>query len=96
MLRAERGLVRARLADDRDDPDTAAFFTAAVADLREHSTPYHLAYGLLDHAEWLTRSGDGPARLAAVEAREIGHQLRCQPLVDQAADQTPATGRSRA
>ena len=35
----------------------AAAFTAAITSLREQSTPYHLAHGLLDHAEYLDPPG---------------------------------------
>ena len=55
MLRAERDLVRARLADGDGDEAAAAAFTAAISGLRELSTPYHLAHGLLDHAQYLSR-----------------------------------------
>ncbi len=83
MLRAERDLVRARLvADD----DAAVSFTAAIISLRAQSTPYHLAHGLLDHAEYLLRAGGAEAATAAVEeARDIACRLRCQPLLDRAA-----------
>jgi hypothetical protein len=83
MLRAERDLVRARLAVGDGDPHAAAAFGAAVSSLRELSTPYHLAHGLLDHAEYLTSQGDvGAVALAVDEARAIGQRLRCQPLLD--------------
>src|SRR5262249_5840717 len=36
MLRAERDLARARLADHHGDPDAAALFAAAIAGVREH------------------------------------------------------------
>jgi len=53
--------------------------------LRESSTPYHLAHGLLDHAQRLSRWGDAEAAAAAAdEAREIARRLRCQPLLDRA------------
>jgi hypothetical protein len=43
-----------RCAHDLGDTAGAtASFTAAIASLREQSTPYHLAHGLLDHAEYL-------------------------------------------
>jgi class 3 adenylate cyclase/tetratricopeptide (TPR) repeat protein len=88
MLRAERDLIRARLAVD--DGDTAASFTTAIAGLRAQSTPYHLAHGLLDHAEYLLRTGDAEAATAAIEeARDIAGRLRCQPLLDRAAALTP-------
>ena len=85
MLRAERDLTRARLADHHGDPDAAASFATAIASLREHSTPYHLAHGLLDHAQHLSREGDASAASAAAdEARDIAGRLRCQPLLDRA------------
>lgn len=63
----------------------------AHAEGRTLSTPYHLAHGLLDHAHYLTRMHDGEAAEAALgEARDIGARLRCQPLLDRAADLTPA------
>ena len=55
MQRAERDLARARLAAAGGDPDAGAAFAAAIAGLRQHSTPYHLAHGLLDHAAHLGR-----------------------------------------
>jgi len=92
MLRAERDLAQARLA--ADDDSAAAAFEKAITSLREQSTPYHLAHGLLDHAEYLTRHGDtDTAALAIDEARDIGHRLRCQPLLDRAAG-TPADSAS--
>jgi class 3 adenylate cyclase len=81
MLRAERDLARAR-ANGSD-------FAAAIAGLRELSTPYHLAHGLLDYAGELTRRGETEAAAAvAEEATAIAVQLRCQPLLDRAADAT--------
>jgi hypothetical protein len=92
MQRAERDLARARLAAAEDDPDAAAAaFTAAIKALRQHSTPYHLAHGLLDHAGYLTRLGDAQAAAAAIgEAAGIAQRLGCQPLLDRAATITPA------
>ncbi len=92
MLRAERDLTRTRLAADSDSATAA--FEGAITSLREQSTPYHLAHGLLDHAEYLTRHGDADtAALAIEEARDIGHRLRCQPLLARAAG-TPADSAS--
>ena len=85
MLRAERDLARARQAADDGDPAAAAAFAAAITSLRELSTPYHLAHGLLDHADYLTRHSDAETAAAAIgEAREIAQRLRCQPLLDRA------------
>jgi hypothetical protein len=97
MLRAERDLARARLAAGDGDQDAGAAFVSAIGSLRELSTPYHLAYGLLDYAQNLVSRGDAEAAAAAVEeARGIAERLRCQPLLDRAADLMPAEPRVRA
>ena len=75
----------------------AASFAAAVTGLRERGTPYHLAQGLLDYAEYLTREGDADAAAQAVgEARDIARRLRCQPLLDRAGAIEGAPSRVRA
>ena len=85
MLRAERDLARARLASD-NGPE----FAAAITGLRELSTPYHLAHGLLDYAAVLSRRGETEAAAAALdEATAVAAQLRCQPLLDRAAELKP-------
>ena len=92
MLRAERDLARARLAADDGDPAAAVAFTSAISSLRELSSPYHLGHGLLDHAHHLTRLHDAEAAARALgEARTIAGHLRCQPLLDRAADLMPAS-----
>jgi class 3 adenylate cyclase/tetratricopeptide (TPR) repeat protein len=97
MLRAERDLVRARLADDHGGQDAGTAFAAAMTSLRDHSTPYHLAHGLLDHAQYLLRRGDSDAAALAIsEAREIGQRLRCRPLLDRAEAIEHARPRARA
>jgi class 3 adenylate cyclase/predicted ATPase len=86
MLRAERDLVRARLEARDGDLAAASAFKAAIRGLRELSTPYHLAHGLLDYAEYLVSASDTVGAEAAIdEAREIGERLSCQPLLDRAA-----------
>ena len=96
MLRSERDLVRARLAAYDSDQAAAGAFASAITMLREQSTPYHLAHGLLDHAEHLTRLGDADAAALAIgEANEIARSLRCQPLLDRVADLTPVQPRVR-
>ncbi len=85
LLRAERDLARARLAATDGDQDAGSAFAAAITGLREQSTPYHLAHGLLDHAQYLLRQADADAAaLATGEARTIGQRLRCPPLLDRA------------
>ena len=97
MQRAERDLARARLAARDGDPATAPAFTAAVAGLRQHSTPYHLAHGLLDHAEHLLRVEDHGAAGAAIgEARDIAERLGCHPLLGRATDLSRAEPRIKA
>ena len=90
MQRAERDLARARLSAAGGDPDAGPAFAAAIDGLRQHSTPYHLAHGLLDHAAHLAARGDAEAALAAAgEAAGIAARLGCQPLADRA-DITPS------
>ena len=90
MLRAERDLIRARLAAADGATTAAAAFAAALAGLRERGTPYHLAHGLLDQAQYLLGQGDADAAALAVEeARDIADRLRCQPLLDRAANLDP-------
>ena len=85
LLRGERDLARARIADARNDPDVTMAFDRAVAALRQEVSPYHLAHGLLDHAEHLTRIDNRDDAMALVsEARAIAGQLRAQPLLDRA------------
>jgi hypothetical protein len=94
---SERDLARARLTASDGDPAAAAAFAAAIAGLREHSTPYHLAHGLLDHATYLLRTGEDEAAGAAIgEAVGIADQLGCRPLLDRANTIQPARPRTAA
>ena len=97
MQLAERGLARARLSAADGDPAAAAAFAAAIAGLRQHSTPYHLAHGLLDHAQHLSQLGDDEAaEAAASQARDIAQRLRCQALLDRADTIQPTRPRTTA
>jgi class 3 adenylate cyclase/predicted ATPase len=85
VLQAERDLTRARLAGRDDGQPADAAFAAAIASLRQQSTPYHLAHGLLDHAEHLLGRGDAEGAAAAIEeSRGIGTGLHCGPLLTRA------------
>jgi class 3 adenylate cyclase/tetratricopeptide (TPR) repeat protein len=96
MLRAERDLARARVTAADGGPAAEAF-AAAIAGLREHSTPYHLAHGLLDHAAYLLRVGEDEAAAAATgEAAGIAERLGCQPLGDRVETIQPARPRTAA
>jgi tetratricopeptide (TPR) repeat protein len=91
MQRAERDLARARLSTLDAGPGTGAAFGAAITGLRQYSTPYHLAHGLLDHAAHYAAEGDAQAAAAAIsEAGGIATSLGCQPLHARAASMTPA------
>ena len=93
MLRAERDLALARLAAATGDPAAEPQFASAISGLRELSTPYHLAHGLLDQAAYLTGLDDAAAAALAIdEAEAIGRRLRCQPLLDRAAAMASAEG----
>ncbi len=84
VLRAERFRIRARLLAAQADPEAGAAFDAATKAFRELS-PYHLAAGLLDHAEHLTATGDQEAaERLAVEANAIAQRLGAQPLIARA------------
>jgi predicted ATPase len=91
MQRAERDLARARLSTLDAGLGSGAAFAAAIAGLRQYSTPYHLAHGLLDHAARYAAEGDAQAAAAAIsEATGVATRLGCQPLHDRAARMTPA------
>src|SRR5581483_4044191 len=61
MQKAERDLARARIADQDGDQAATATFASAIDGLRKQSTPYHLAHGLLDQAQYLRRAGEADA-----------------------------------
>jgi tetratricopeptide (TPR) repeat protein len=85
LLRAERELVRARVAAARGDESAGQQLTSAVDTMRRSSPPHLLAAGLLDHAAYLLEHGDhAVAAVAAAEAREIGERLDCRPVLDRA------------
>jgi hypothetical protein len=71
-------------------------FAAAIARLAPALHLLPSAHGLLDYAECLRRlDADGAAGAAIGEAREFVGRLRCQPLLDRAADLVPAEPRIR-
>ena len=80
ILHAERQLCRARLAVGSED-DVDALFAEAIAGLRERSTPYHLAHGLLDYAEYLADRPDEAASLVT-EAQRIGTELGAASVLE--------------
>jgi class 3 adenylate cyclase/tetratricopeptide (TPR) repeat protein len=85
LLRAERLLARARLAVLDNNEDANGAMAEAVAALRQAPSPYHLAQGLLDHAEHLDKIDDHAGSLALIaEARTLAERLHAPPLLDRA------------
>ena len=83
ILRAERALALAAGQASAGEPGAMTAFADAITALRTAASPYHLAHGLLEHADYLTRMGDAAtAAAAADEARAIGLRLRSSPLVE--------------
>ncbi len=94
LLRGERLLARARLAVIDESPEAGAALAEAVAALRAAPSPYHLAHGLLDYAEYLAAVDDRQGSLALVEEALItARQLRAKLLLERAeALVAPAAG----
>ncbi len=91
VLRAERQRIDARRQANRGDPGSGQAFDAATQAFRELGSPYHLAVGLLDHAEHLAATGDAAAaEPLAVKARSIAEGLGAKPLLTRARRLTPA------
>jgi hypothetical protein len=68
-----------------DDPAAAQLFPAAIAALRELSSPYHLGEGLLDYAEYLASTGQAAAGNPLIdETQQIASQLGARPLATRA------------
>jgi tetratricopeptide (TPR) repeat protein len=83
VLRAEQQRIRARLLAVTADPRTSSAFTAALGALRDLGSPYHLAVGLLDQAEFLMAGDHSVADSPIVgEARAIAARLGARPLLD--------------
>ena len=80
ILHAERQLCAARLAIGSDE-DVDSLFADAIAGLRERSTPYHLAHGLLDYADYLRDQPDAAAPLVG-EARSLGTELGAASVLE--------------
>jgi hypothetical protein len=85
LLHAERALARARLAAHEGADDASTRFVDAIASLRERGTPYHLAQGLLDHAEHLLQtSAQDDADPLVAEAAAIAERLGAAPVARRA------------
>ncbi len=85
------------LAARNGQPEAGPEFATAITGLRQHSTPYHLAHGLLDHAGYLTCLDDAEAAAAAIgKAAGVAARLGCQPGLDRAETTQPARPRTAA
>ncbi|MEJ7706550.1 MAG: hypothetical protein WKF82_04225 [Nocardioidaceae bacterium] len=85
VLRAERLRIRARLLAATGDQDAGAAFDAATKAFRELGSPYHLAFGLLDQAEYISAAGDAQtARQLAAKTDVIADRLGAKPLSERA------------
>jgi tetratricopeptide (TPR) repeat protein len=85
VLRADRLRIRARLLAVKGDPQAGAAFDAATQTFRDLGSPYHLAVGLLDHADHLQAVGEpSAARLLATEADAIARRLGARLLTERA------------
>jgi hypothetical protein len=81
LLRAERELASAWLKAKEEEPEARAAFDRAIQALRPVS-PYHLANGLVEQAGYLIHLAEfASAARALEEARSIGLQLPCPPIV---------------
>jgi hypothetical protein len=82
VARADSRRVRARLLAAENDPAAAAAFEESTTALRTLGSPWHLAVGLADQADYCVASGDVViARTLADEARSIATQLGAKPLL---------------
>lgn len=82
---AEAELIRARLAAAKGDPEAGARFETAIAMMRQASPRYHLAWGLLDHAEHLLDgAADADVSGLVEESLQIATSLSCTPLAARA------------
>lgn len=85
LLRAERELALARRAGRTGDDSASSRFTAAIEAVRRCGSPYHLAHGLIDQAEFVQARGDEAAAAALLsEAAAIAVQLGSRPLLQRA------------
>jgi len=91
LLRSERDLALATRAGDTGSPEAATMFADAVGALRRTGSPYHLAHGLLDQAEYLLSHKDAGrpddnngAEPLIAEARHIAERLGARPLAARA------------
>jgi tetratricopeptide (TPR) repeat protein len=91
LIRIERDLARARQAGDAEASGATTMFTTAIAAARRFGSPYHLAQGLLDQADYEVSRHDAgssdrtdSAAPLIAEARQIAERLGARPLTERA------------
>jgi class 3 adenylate cyclase/tetratricopeptide (TPR) repeat protein len=85
FLRAQRLRFRARLAALEGDADADRLFKQAEGLFRELAMPFYLAVTELEHAEWLSDSGNtAEADPLLGEAREVFADLKAAPWLARA------------
>jgi class 3 adenylate cyclase len=83
LLRAQQARFRARLAAVNREADVASDFVTAETILGDLDMPFRLAVAQLEHAEWLTRSGQGAeAEPLLSAAREAFERLQARPWLE--------------
>ena len=93
VLRAERQRIRARRLAGRTDPDAGLVFESAIQTFRQLGSPFHLAVGLLDHAEYMAAVGETDTALGlAAEADSIAQRLGAKPVIERAARLSDSVG----
>jgi class 3 adenylate cyclase/tetratricopeptide (TPR) repeat protein len=97
LLRAERSLARAKQRAATGDPDADDALVPAITELRAVGSPYHLAHGLADRADYLIVQGRvDDADEVRAEVRSIGARLRAPGLVTRAESAINAAAGERA
>ncbi|MFN2560597.1 MAG: adenylate/guanylate cyclase domain-containing protein [Jatrophihabitans sp.] len=97
LLRAERSLARAKRRAAAGDPDADDALAAAISELRAVGSPYHLAHGLADRADYLiAQDRVDEADEVRAEVRSIGEWLRAPGLLTRAEPAINAVAGERA
>lgn len=87
VLRGIGARFTARRASNRGNSESAeAAFAAAARIHRGIATPFRLAVGLLEHAEWLASNARSDEARPLVEAKEIFRRLAAAPWSKRADD----------
>jgi tetratricopeptide (TPR) repeat protein len=96
VLRAERLRVQARSLADENHPAASQTFDVATQAFRDLGSPYHLAVGLLDHADHVHATGDSTtAEQLAEQADDLAQRLGAKPIIQRANQLVASLGGTR-